>query len=353
MSCCGSRLSVPSAPSMLAEFSVFSFWCFLRFPCIEMDLAAHCQGLSTAGSQRGLRDGRSNLIKEVFRVCDLFPGLCGAQVQRVQSSCSFLNMHCISLLAINQARLYVSGYCCCSRMSSRWSAPTTNAESCSCTSSRWRWLGSKTWWTTCHVFIHSCSWRRKRRKEKRRVTACPGLSWGPKSNIHLPGMCEAWLYFALDGHHIESGWHAGWTWFEFCYLFYFGSLLNCYLLSFNLFNCNADESATRVLACHQSRSAVKFPPGLKLVLSQKEIFESCSHLRRDEFLKDSRELDHWVRQPWNAGVACGVPLEEWLQPSQSQLDKDRLTSLGNIVVPCQAECALYCLQAIRHLGQKS
>lgn len=165
-------------------------------------------------------------------------------------------------------------------------------------------------------------------------------------------MCEAWLYFALDGHHIESGWHAGWTWFEFCY-FFFGSLLNCYLLSFNLFNCNADESATRVLACHQSRSAVKFPPGLKLVLSQKEIFESCSHLRRDEFLKDSRELDHWVRQPWNAGVACGVPLEEWLQPSQSQLDKDRLASLGNIVVPCQAECALYCLQAIRHLGQKS
>ena len=233
MSCCGSRLSVPRCP--LHACWVFCFL-FLMLFAISLYWNGPCCSLPgieySRIAERVTRRSLKPQLMRCFAFATSFPGLCGAQVQRVQSSCSFLNMHCISLLAINQARLYVSGYCFCSRMSSRWSAPTTNAESCSCTSSRWRWLGSKTWWTTCHVFIHSCSWRRKRRKEKRRVTACPGLSWGPKSNIHLPGMCEAWLYFALDGHHIESGWHAGWTWFEFCYLFILGVCWTaiCYLL---------------------------------------------------------------------------------------------------------------------------
>lgn len=32
-----------------------------------------CQGISCAGAQQGLDDGRSGLLREVFRVWDLLP----------------------------------------------------------------------------------------------------------------------------------------------------------------------------------------------------------------------------------------------------------------------------------------
>ena len=47
-----------------------------------------------------------------------------------------------------------------------------------------------------------------------------------------------------------------------------------------MLNCNADESATRVLAGHESRCAVEFPSGLKLVLVL-SLEATCSHLRHD------------------------------------------------------------------------
>ena len=56
----------------------------------------HGQGLSTAGSQKGLEDARSSLIKEVWRVADLFPALCGAEVQRHLLHVFFWRLLCIS-----------------------------------------------------------------------------------------------------------------------------------------------------------------------------------------------------------------------------------------------------------------
>ena len=72
VSCHGGGLSMPSELVMFLWLISFQFLSFND----------HGQGLSTAGNQMGLDDCRSSLIKEVWRIVDLFPKLCGAEVQQ-------------------------------------------------------------------------------------------------------------------------------------------------------------------------------------------------------------------------------------------------------------------------------
>lgn len=48
-------------------------------------------------------------------------------------------------------------------------------------------------------------------------------------------------------------------------------------------------------------------------------------------------LDAWVDQPWNSLNA--VPKEQWLVHAVDQQDRQRLKTLGNIVIPAQASLA--------------
>lgn len=70
----------------------------------------------------------------------------------------------------------------------------------------------------------------------------------------------------------------------------------------------------------------------------------------------STDYDSWCQEhllkteidltaPWNAGSR--PPIEDWLAHSQSPEDRQRLTCMGNIVVPLQAKHALSLLSEIQ------
>lgn len=49
--------------------------------------------------------------------------------------------------------------------------------------------------------------------------------------------------------------------------------------------------------------------------------------------------------PWNADSS--LPVEEWLTEFQSEQDRQRLKTMGNLVVPLQAAKALSVLSHVR------
>ena len=85
------------------------------------------------------------------------------------------------------------------------------------------------------------------------------------------------------------------------------------------------------------------------ILNPKLMLAACSRVSinwlytSDEFSKlivslrqetDVPELDHLCGRAWNAGSA--LEMHEWLQVQQPEGFKDRIKTLGNIVVPAQA-----------------
>ena len=57
------------------------------------------------------------------------------------------------------------------------------------------------------------------------------------------------------------------------------------------------------------------------------------------------KMDIDMDAPWNDGSR--VPLEDWLAPTQSPEDNERLKCMGNIVVPVQAKKAMSIISGIR------
>ena len=65
-------------------------------------------------------------------------------------------------------------------------------------------------------------------------------------------------------------------------------------------------------------------------------------------LQDWLKLEIDVTAPWNEGAK--PPLQDWLARSQSEQDRNRLSCLGNIVVPLQARRAVSIISQIRAEG---
>lgn len=59
-------------------------------------------------------------------------------------------------------------------------------------------------------------------------------------------------------------------------------------------------------------------------------------------------LDHWVNQEWNAGSK--VCVEDWLDSNLDEESRCRMKSIGNIVVPCQAQMGVAVLSHVLKLA---
>ena len=60
----------------------------------------------------------------------------------------------------------------------------------------------------------------------------------------------------------------------------------------------------------------------------------CSFFQEAFSLQDGLGAEHCFDVPWN--IKSEVPLQRWLLESQSEEDRQRLRTMGNVVVPLQA-----------------
>ena len=72
------------------------------------------------------------------------------------------------------------------------------------------------------------------------------------------------------------------------------------------------------------------------------IFTCCHDWSKDVKILGKDEMMLSALQPWNAEGE--LPLHQWLSSEQSEVDRERLKCLGNIVFPRCAKLALHQLE---------